>query len=143
MRICGVELAANDAVICLLNKDKQLFDLPECRVRKLSLPKEAVQEDIRQFHFAFNKLMQDYKIDRVAIKARPTKGKFAGGAVSFKLESAIELCELPVEVLLATDIKARLARNPLPIPFSETGLKGFQEQAFLTAYASHFDAVEE
>ena len=40
MRICGVNLTANDADICLLSLDKQQFNIPECRVRKLSLPKD-------------------------------------------------------------------------------------------------------
>lgn len=139
MRICGVELTANDAVVCLLQKDGQLFDIPDCRARKLSLPKEHTREDILQFQFAFKKLMEDYKVDKVAIRERVTKGKFAGGAVSFKLEAAIQLIEnLDVVTLRPSQIKVTVSDNPLPIMFADTGLKGFQEAAFTVAYAAHY-----
>lgn len=138
MRICGVELSANDAVICLLNKDGQLYDLPDCRVRSLTLPKEHSREDLQQFQFAFAKLMEDYKVDKVAIRERMTKGKFAGGAISFKLESAIQLCSgFDVELYSAATMKAVLSDFPVPVPFSETGLKAFQESAFNVAYVAH------
>ncbi len=138
MIICGVELSANDAVICLLDLDKKQFNLPDCRVRKLSLPKDHTREDLQKFQFAFAKLMTDYRVDKVAIKERMTKGKFSGGAISFKLESAIQLIEgIDVDLLSSAQIKSALSDNPLPVSFSDTGLKVFQEAAFKTAYAAH------
>ncbi len=139
MRVCGVELAANDAVICILQQENSQFTLPDCRVRKLSLPKEHTRADLQQFQFAFEKLMSDYKVEKVAIKERLTKGKFAGGAVSFKLEAAIQLLkDLDVILLTSSQIKSALSDNPLPISASNAGLKAFQENAFTTAYAAHF-----
>jgi len=138
MRICGVELTANDAVISLIELEGEHFTILDCRARKLSLPKEHTREDLQQFQFAFAKLMSDYRINKVAIKERLTKGKFAGGAVSFKLESAIQLiADLDVMTFSATQIKAVLSENPLPIAFSDTELKGFQETAFIAAYVAH------
>lgn len=138
MRICGVELTGNDAVVCLLDFEHGQFNLPECRVRKLSVPKLHSRDDLQQFQFAFAKLMEDYKVNKVAIKERMTKGKFAGGAVGFKLESAIQLiADIEVDLMSATQIKSALSDNPMPVPFSETGLKVFQEVAFRVAYAAH------
>ena len=138
MRICGVDLTGNDAVIGLLFLECQQFIIPECRVRKLTLPKDHTREDLQQFQFAFSKLMSDYKVDRVAIRERAPKGKFAGGAISFKLESAIQLiADIDVEVLTPKDIKSAQKDNKLPIPFEDTGLKEFQKDAFIVAYASH------
>ena len=138
MRICGVELTANDAVISLIELEDEHFTIPDCRARKLSLPKEHTREDLQQFQFAFAKLMSDYRVDKVVIKERMTKGKFAGGAISFKLESAIQLiADIDVIMLSSTQIKAALSDNPLPIEFSDTGLKVFQEGAFTVAYAAH------
>jgi len=34
-------------------------------------------------------------------------------------------------------IKSTLASTPLPVPFAETGLKAFQETAFVAAYVGH------
>ncbi|GAA0787309.1 DUF3010 family protein [Marinobacterium sediminicola] len=138
MNICGVELTGNDAVVCLLSLNQGQFLIPECRVRKLTLQKGHTQGDLKQFQFAFAKLMSDYSVDKVVIRERMQKGKFAGGAVSFKLEAAIQLIEgLEVELLSAAQIKTALSEHPLPIPFAETGLKVFQESAFNLAYAAH------
>ncbi|MCK4742757.1 MAG: DUF3010 family protein [Sulfuriflexus sp.] len=138
MRICGVDLTGSDAVICLLFLENKLFDLPDCRVRKLTLQKKHSREDLQNFQFTFAKLMRDYKIDEIVIRERMPTGKFAGGAISFKLESAIQLIsDIDVTILSATQIKSALKENPLPIPFEETELKVFQKQAFTAAYASH------
>jgi len=138
MRICGVELAGNDAVVCLLHLEGQQFNIPDCRVRKLTLKKEHTREDLQQFQFAFAKLVGDYKVNRVAVRGRMPKGKFAGGAISFKLESAIQLiADIDVVVLSSAQIKSALLENILPIHFADTELKVFQEAAFKTAYAAH------
>jgi hypothetical protein len=82
--------------------------------------------------------MRDYSVDRVVIRERMPKGKFAGGAISFKLESAIQLiADLDVILLTPTQIKSALSENPIPVKFSDTGLKAFQEVAFKTAYAAY------
>ncbi|MFL1454933.1 DUF3010 family protein [Marinobacter sp. GN3S48] len=140
MIICGVELTGSDAVVCLLNLDRGQFSLPECKVRKLSLNKNHTREDLKQFQAAFADLMAEHGVTRVVIKERMPKGKFAGGAISFKLEAAIQLIdgsELEVRLLPPALIKSTLAANPLPIPFAETGLKVFQETAFIAAYVGH------
>ncbi|WP_096084932.1 DUF3010 family protein [Agaribacterium haliotis] len=139
MRICGVELTGSEAIICLLSKDGQMFDLPDCRARKFTLPKEHNQEDLQKFQFEFGKLMQDYQVDKVAIKERPTKGKFAGSAAGFKMEAAIQLiADLQVILFDAAQIKELLKQHPLPIEFAETGLKQFQQGAFVSAYVAHY-----
>lgn len=140
MVICGVELTGNEAVVCLLSLDRGQFSLPESKVRKLSLNRNHTREDLKQFQSAFADLMTGYGVSRVVIKERMQKGKFAGGAVSFKLEAAIQLIsgpDLEVTLLPPALIKSTLAANPLPVPIAETGLKAFQETAFAVAYVGH------
>lgn len=138
MKICGVELTANDAVISLIELEGEHFTIPDCRARKLSLPKDHTREDLQRFQFAFAKLMSDYQVDKVAIKERMTKGKFAGGAISFKMEAAIQLiADIDVIMFSSTQIKAALSETPLPVAFADTELKAFQEAAFITAYVAH------
>jgi hypothetical protein len=133
--ICGVELSGSDAVVCLLKLDGGQFSLPESKVRKLTLKKNHTQEDLLQFQAYFAEFLAEYDIKKVVIKERMPKGKFAGGAISFKLEAAIQLTsELDVVLLSPALIKSTLASHPLPIPFAETGLKVFQETAFIAAY---------
>ena len=143
MIVCGVELTGSDVVVCFLNMDRGQFNLPECKVRKLSLPKNHSREDLKQFQAAFAALMAEYGVTHVAIKERMPKGKFAGGAVSFKMEAAIQLItdiELRVTLLPSALIKSTLAANPLPIAFAETGLKAFQEAAFVSAYVGQLQS---
>lgn len=140
MIVCGVELTGSDAVVCLLNLDQGQFSLPECKVRKVSLKKNHTREDLQQFQTDFTALMTEYGVSKVMIKERMPKGKFAGGAISFKMEATIQLISDPgLDVVLLTPalIKSTLAAKPLPVDFSETGLKAFQETAFVVAYVGH------
>ncbi len=136
MRVCGVELKGNDAIICLISSENNLYDIPHLRVPKISVNNAGDAEQLRKFQFTFSKLVEDYKIDKVVIKGRALKGKFAGGPVGFKLEAAIQLiADLEVEILSASFIKTAIAKSQLDIDFRDTGLKKFQESAFTTAFA--------
>lgn len=136
MRICAVELKANDAIICVMALENGLYDLPKIRVPKISVANAGEAEFMRKFQFDFAKLLQDYKIDKVVIKGRALKGKFAGGPVGFKLEAAIQLiADLDVEIIAGSFIKSALAKSQINIDFRDTGLHKFQETAFNTAFA--------
>jgi hypothetical protein len=135
MRTCGVEITGSDVLLCILTKDNDVFDIRDVRQTRFTLGNGNDTEVMRKFQFDFKKLMEDYQIDSVAIKERQAKGKFAGSAKGFKMETAIQLIErLDVQVLSATEIKEQLKRNPVPIDFEDTGLKKFQENAFISAY---------
>lgn len=135
MKVCGIDIKSNEATICLLSLIDGLFHIPDCRSRRLTLA-DTSAKGLKSFQSTFAKLVADYKIDAVIIRQRQSKGKFAGSAIGFKLEAAIELIDgLDVVVFSPTDIKESLRRNPIAVPFAETGLKQFQEPAFTTAYA--------
>lgn len=137
MRVCGVEIKGSEAIICLMTLKQGLFELPDCRQVRFALSKDQDAENIQKFQFALRKLLEDYQVSLAVIKERPQKGKFAGGAVGFKIEAALQLidsCE--VQIMSTTEIKEKLKQHPLPIDFKATGLKAFQETAFVTAYAA-------
>lgn len=136
MKVCGVELQGNEAIICILSRADGLFEVSTCRVQKFTVADSYDNQQMKAFQFAFTKLMQDYQVDRVIIRQREMKGKFAGGAIGFKLEAALQLAEgLVVELLSNSARKESLKAQPLHIPFKDTGLKQFQEPAFSTAFA--------
>ena len=140
MHVCGVELTGSDAVVCLLNLDQGQFSLPDSNVRKLSLKKNHTRGDLQAFQASFVAFLTEHRVNKVAIKERMPKGKFAGGAISFKLEAAIQLmanADIEVVLLPPALIKSTLSSNPLPVPFADTGLKIFQETAFTAAYVGH------
>lgn len=136
MRVCGVEIKGSEAILCLMEYQDGLFNLPDCRQTRIALSQDNQSDQVRKFQFAVRKLVEDYKIQQLVIKERPQKGKFAGGAVGFKIEAALQLLDnCNVSLLSATELKEQIKRFPLPVDFKATGLKAFQETAFLTAYA--------
>ena len=127
MRTCGVEIKGSEALICVLAKDNDVFDIRDVRQTRFVLPKSDDAEEIRKFQFDFAKLMQDYQVDSIAIKERQQKGKFAGSPQGFKIEAALQLIDdMRVVLLNPTAMKKQLKKNPLPTDFEDTGLKMFQ-----------------
>lgn len=136
MKVLGVELKGNDAILCLMQHNLGLYDLPHIRVPKLSIVDAGDAEQVRKFQFDFAKLIEDYKIEHVVIKGRALKGKFAGGPVGFKLEAAIQLIDgLNVDIVSGSFVKNALAKTQVGIDFRDTGLKKFQQTAFDTVFA--------
>jgi cysteine synthase len=136
MRVCGVELKGNDAIICLMSLTDGLYALHECRIKKLSVNDASDSQQLKKFQFDFVKLMSDYQVERVVIRERMTKGKFAGGSVGFKLEAAIQLADdLNVSLLSSSKMKEIIKNSRVVMNFHDTGLKQFQEQAFMTAFS--------
>ena len=136
MRTCGIEIKGSEAIVCLMTLKNGLFELADCRQNRFALSKDADQQQMRQFQFTFAKFIEDYQISQLVIKERPQKGKFAGGAVGFKIEAALQLIAgCNCTIISATELKEKLKRHPLPIDFKDTGLKVFQETAFLSGYA--------
>jgi len=139
MKICGVELKGNDAIVCIMSRENGLYDIPHLRVQKIAIADAGDAEQVRGFQFAFAKLMEDYKVDKVVIRGRALKGKFAGGPVGFKLEAAIQLIEnLSVEIIAGSAVKKSLSRSQVDIDFRDTGLKQYQQNAFETVF-SYFE----
>ena len=136
MKACGVEIKGNEAIICIMSKENNLYDIPNTRVQKVSLDNAGDAEEVKKFQFTFAKLMEDYQVTHVLIKGRALKGKFAGGPIGFKVEAAIQLIqELNVEILAGSFIKKELSKSQIDIDFRDTGLKQYQEQAFGTVFA--------
>ncbi len=134
--VCGIEIKGSEAIVALLALDRGLFQVPDCRVRRVTLQAPDNAHNLRYFQRTVSKLLADYKVHEVVIRERPTKGKFAGGAIGFKLEACIQLLnDIDVTLLSGSQIKQRIKRQPMSVPFTETGLKGFQQGAFDTAYA--------
>lgn len=137
MITCGVEIKGSEIILCLLKKEDGLFQIPDCRRVRHALTHSDDASEVRKFQFALKKLFEDYKVNHVVIRERPTKGKFAGGAIGFKIEAAVQLIDtVSVELMNNATLKEIIKQNPLPVDFADTGLKGFQEGAFNVAYAS-------
>ncbi|MEL0660007.1 DUF3010 family protein [Psychromonas arctica] len=135
MRVCGVELTGNEAVIAIMQYKNGLYDVPPVRTTKLTLNDPINTEPLKKFQFDFAQLMKDYQIDKVIIRERALKGKFAGHTLSFKIEGALQLMQsVEVQVISSDYIKQGLKQAQNTPTAIEVGLKKFQEQAMLTAF---------
>jgi hypothetical protein len=126
MNACGIELKANEAIIVVLNNQSQ-----ECIAHtKIKINNDESQEDIRAFCNEFLLFLEQHNITHIGIKKRAKKGTFSGGAVTFKMESLIQLNPLcSVELISAQSLSAFAKNNSLSTNF----VKKYQETACLTA----------
>ncbi|NRA55317.1 MAG: DUF3010 family protein [Gammaproteobacteria bacterium] len=135
MRICAVEFKDNMANICILQQENDVFDIPDCRQQRFSVQNVNDNEQLKEFQFSFFKLMEDYQVERVVIAERISNGKHAAKMATFKLEAVLQVSDkYNVDLIPLSVLKQWIKRSPPPVEFKQTGLKPFQEQAFLTAY---------
>lgn len=130
MKICGIELKANNMILVILDNGK-FMDL---KIKKITLENDEQQEDIRQFCNEFLLFLEENTIEKVVIKKRAKKGTFAGGVVTFKMEGLIQLNPLcSVDLISAQSVSTFERKNSNPLP---ENLKKYQEQAYFTALSS-------
>ncbi|GIU51905.1 hypothetical protein TUM4438_43110 [Shewanella sairae] len=137
MRVCGVELKGGEAIISLLSYEGETYNVPDCRQKSFAISNSESTETMREFHFAFGKLIEDYRVDEIVIIQREQKGKGAGSVTSFKLEALIQILPVTVSIVSPVAIKEQLKRNPPQVDFEGLELKRFQKNAFEAAYAFH------
>lgn len=127
MKVCGIELKSNNAILTVLENNKFI----ELKIKKIVLDNDENQNDIRIFCNDFLLFLEQNEIEKVYIKKRAKKGNFAGGAVTFKIEGLIQLnplCE--VELVSSQTISSFEKKNNIEFPNS---LNKYQEQAYLSA----------
>ncbi len=131
-KICSVDIQGSEAIFCLLSMDQGLISVHDCRATRMTL-NNSETGNVRHFQKTFKKLMEDYQVGTVIIRERPKKGKFAGGADGFKIETAIQLIDtVRVELVSSQAIKEQLKHTPMVIDVRDAGLKKFQDSAFQT-----------
>jgi len=131
MKICGISIGSKDANICVIMKNDSEIQLIDTGMTKLSLDNDIDQENIKSYFKIFDAFINENEIDFVAIKARQHKGKFAGGAISFKIESLIQLIEKKVKIISAQTIASKTKKITIPKKIFK-----YQEEAYKTAYSA-------
>lgn len=134
MRVCGIELKSNNCILTLIEKNDNNITSVDLAIKKIILKDDENQEDIKNFADEFDSFVKKYKVEKISIKKRAKKGNFAGGAVTFKMESIIQaLSCVPVELIASATISSYEKKNQMEFPNS---LKKYQEQAYLSALIS-------
>ena len=94
MRICGCEISAQEVRLAVVElNDEQNVELFRIKKTRIELKDDMSEANLRSFLAALQEFSQENTIDTFVIKTRAKKGRMAGGAVSFKIETLIQLVE--------------------------------------------------
>jgi len=131
MRICGIELKANNTVFSLVDTTNNHTHYMDISEKKLALKDDEDITELQNYMVFIKNLIKKYDIDTIAIKKRAKKGNFAGGAVTFKLEALLQLNGLCDVTLISPQALSKFEKRK-NIQYPES-LNKYQEQAYLAA----------
>ena len=130
MKYCGIELKSNEARIVSIEVDEAgEYNYIATQTKKIKLNDSKSQEATTSFKDAFNKFFQDNNFNQIGIKERMKRGKFAGGADSFKMEGIIQTLDFPIEILHTATVKAKIKEKNL----KTDEINAYQEEALKVA----------
>lgn len=131
MRICGIELKSSEALLAVVEVIDGAIMPIAMEPRKIRLTDDESSDLVKSFYDAFCSFVRDNRIEVVAIKKRVKKGKFAGGAISFKMEALMQLCNETKTILISPQsIAATKKQETLKLPDE---FNKYQKEAYLTA----------
>jgi hypothetical protein len=132
MRVCGVDLKASEAIVLVIDGTKENFEIIDTGVKKITLGDTNNSADVQTFKETFHSFVKNNNIDKIGIKKRKTKGQFAGGATSFKIEGIIQLSkDSTVELIAPISISSTIKKEPPP---AASQLFAYQKSSYETAY---------
>ncbi|WP_108838421.1 DUF3010 family protein [Tateyamaria sp. Alg231-49] len=94
MVVCGCEISAKEVrlAVVLLHDDGNV-EMRRPKTTRIELEDDTSEDNLRSFLSALHDFARENEIDTFSIKTRAKKGRMAGGAVSFKIETLIQLVE--------------------------------------------------
>lgn len=131
MITCGIEIDNDTAIIlCLEKYEDENIEICE-HSTKISLNDHENASSIKEFADLVYSQLDTIGADKIGIIKRQTKGPYAAGALTFKIESIIQCYKGCDIVLIASaTIKAFLRKNPKGI----TSKYKYQENALDAAF---------
>jgi len=129
MKVCGIELKSNEARIVALEGHHENHEIIKTEYDKVKLVDSKDQKEVQTFRATMLEFFAYHDFDIIGIKERITKGRFAGGAISFKMEGLIQTADDKVMLVHNMSMKSTLKDVEL---FTD-GLKKYQEEAYRVA----------
>jgi len=126
MNYCGIELKSNEARIVCVEVDGQGdYKFIATLTKKIKLTDSKSQEATHAFKETFRAFFQENNFEKIGIKERMKKGKFAGGSDSFKMEGILQTLDFPIELLHTSTVKAKIKNKTL----KTDEINAYQEEA--------------
>jgi len=118
-------------MLAIVDADASGYAYAPTNPRRIGLGDDEDQDVVRSFYGTVATFLRDNHVDLVAVKKRASKGKFAGGSVSFKIEALLQIMEgHRVTIYSASAIAVK--NKSLKFRISKE-LFGYQKAAYLTA----------
>ena len=127
---CGIELKGNEARIVVLEGNQEAYNIIGSAPKKIKLDDPNNQDSVKHFLNEIITFVEQFDIQKIGIKERATKGKFAGGSVSFKMEGLLQTSSAEVMLIHSRTIKAKLKNEVLDF----TLVNKYQEEALKVAW---------
>lgn len=99
----GVDLDGKDCILVVIDYNNNTFRVIDA-TPKIKVEDIDNQDDIKDFYTNISSFVKENHIEKIYIRQRQKKGKFAGGPTSFKLEALIQLLDNSVKLISPTAI---------------------------------------
>ncbi|MDD7986478.1 DUF3010 family protein [Lentisphaera marina] len=127
MKSLGIEIKSSTCVLVVLESADEIKE-----ATKIELEDSYDSVCVQSFFEHLKAWLETTNADVISIKKRLEKGKFAGGASSFKIEGLVQLASsVPVKLVAGPELN-RLAKSVDTLP----AMKKYQEQAYLAALSN-------
>lgn len=94
MRVCGCEISAKEVRLAVVYlNDEDSLEMLRLKTTRMELKDDTSEADLRSFLGDIQDFSREHQINTFVVKTRAKKGRMAGGAVSFKIETLIQLVE--------------------------------------------------
>ena len=130
IKVCGIVLKSSEMISVVLEGTTDDYRIIPSSFDKYKLEESKNQESVKKFKSAIHEFFDYEDLHAIGIKERIAKGRFAGGAMTFKMEGLIQTTDYPVQIIHGNRIKAKTKDKIIPI----NEVKKYQEDALLTAF---------
>lgn len=131
MKICGIELKSNNAIVSIIESSNEEINYIDVKLKKIILDNDEDKSSLLSFKNEIESFLTVNHIEKVAIKKRAKKGTFAGGSITFKMEAVIQLNSISeVKFISSQAISKYTKKNEIEFP---SLLNKYQEQSYLSA----------
>lgn len=130
MIVCGIDIQGSGAILVFLAGTLESHTPVGLYARKVDLQNDNVQDQVRSFVDGMSTYFANEGVEKVGVRGRISRGRFAGGGVSFKIEALIQVQRVPVSIVPTATLNAWVKRQSLSMPEE---LNAYQQTAYSLA----------
>ncbi len=130
IKVCGIVLKSNEFISVCLEGTQDDYNVYPTTYQKVKLHDSKDQKVVKDFKNEILNFFDFEDFHHIGIKERISKGRFAGGPITFKMEGLIQSSDYPVYLVHTNKIKAKTKDKHIRMD----EVKAYQHDALLLAY---------